>query len=206
LPVRIGILHYLGRRFAGWPHFKGRIFQDAARSAVIVFHRQSHAGHPAGRSGRPEAAALQEAHHSPVRRKHARLQAAYVLVARDPDQTFQHESADASALARIDDAEPQLGDRPALLQCHVTAVAYNALRLVTARDRCHKAYVAEEIGLREVAQFSGVKSVLESEESIVAGIGTQCVEVTREQLLVVGTNCTNPYPNTVVQNRIRKVL
>lgn len=129
-----------------------------------------------------------------------------MFVSRHPNEAFKQELADASPLIGIHDTQRQLGHRPALFQCHVAAVAYNRLRVVAVDDRYHQSNMAPEVRLREVAQLVRGEAVFEAEESIVARVRTEPVEVTREGLLVAGANCANLHGSAVAQHRIRGVF
>ena len=173
------------------------------RAAVALLYGQRHTAYSTRGSLGLEASSHEEAHGAPVRRHDVGFQAIEANVPRRPDQTFQQERADASALIGIDHANPQFRRRPAVRQCHVAPVAHDGFQAIAADSSHHQSDVPYEIRLSKIAQLVVTESMLDAEEPMVARIGTQSVEVTREPLLVVGANCPNTDGSAIVQNRIR---
>ena len=66
--------------------------------------------------------------------------------------------------------------------------------------------MAQEVWLREIAQLVRCETIFDAEESMVASVRTQPVEVTRQPLLVIGANCANSYGSSVAKNRARRVV
>lgn len=66
--------------------------------------------------------------------------------------------------------------------------------------------MTQEIRLRKIAKLAGRETIFDAEESMVARITTQTIEVTFESLLVVGADCANAYGSAVVQSRTRRII
>jgi hypothetical protein len=73
------------------------------RAAIMVIHRERHAAHSAGCSLGLEAAPDKETDGAAVRRHNVGLQPIKLHASRKPDERFQQELADASALIVIND-------------------------------------------------------------------------------------------------------
>lgn len=57
--------------------------------------------------------------------------------------------------------------------------------------------MAQKIRLREIAQLARRETIFDAEESMVTGIGTQSVKVTRKPVLVIGANRPDPYGSAI---------
>jgi hypothetical protein len=91
-------------------------------------------------------------------------------------------------------------------QCHVAAIADNALHAIALLDRCHKGDVAREVRLSKIPELVRREGLAEPEEPIVARLRSQPGKVICEPFLVIGADGPNIDGSAVTQHCMSGVI